>query len=306
MTTITAQPILRSRNACRPDKVLSTLLLRYPRFIHSEFMTHRALSKNAGSSRAIPVKKIIDSILYDTAMPIHWGANQRGMQADQECDAKITLSTPDKPWPLTDCVEELSLAEMTREQAWIEARDRAIDVARAYDAAGYHKQIVNRILEPYMHITVVVSGTEWDNFLELRTHKDAEPHFQMLARAIEGCLTEAPVQLLQPGEWHLPFIDRSELYMMDLETAKKISVACCASTSYKTVDGFDMTKAKAEDIFHKLVTSKPLHASPLEHVAQADLFYPAHENDHGWQRERWEHPEQHANFVGFRQYRHQL
>lgn len=286
MTTITAQPILRSRNACRPDKVLSTLLLRYPRFFHSEFMTHRALSKNAGSSRAIPVKKIIDSILYDTAMPIHWGANQRGMQADEECNEPVN--------------------GLSREEAWMMARDYAISIARDYDAAGYHKQIVNRILEPYMHITVVVSGTEWDNFLELRTHKDAEPHFQMLARAIEGCLTEAPVQLLQPGEWHLPFIDQSELYMMDLETAKKISVACCASTSYKTVDGFDMTKAKAEDIFHKLVTSKPLHASPLEHVAQADLFYPAHENDYGWQRERWEHPEQHANFVGFRQYRHQL
>lgn len=91
MTAISAQTILRSRNASAPDKVLSTLLLRYPRFIHAEFMTHRAFSRNAASSRAIPVKKMIDDILADTAMPIHWGANQKGMQADQECDAKIDL-----------------------------------------------------------------------------------------------------------------------------------------------------------------------------------------------------------------------
>ncbi|MGV1944873.1 MULTISPECIES: FAD-dependent thymidylate synthase [unclassified Agrobacterium] len=302
MTTITAQTILRSRNASAPDKVLSTLLLRYPRFIHAEFMTHRCMSRNAASSRAIPVKKMIDDILADTAMPIHWGAAQKGMQADRECDAPIIIPS------------KFGLSEKgfhyTREEAWMTARNRVIDMARGFEEAGYHKQVINRLLEPFMHITVLVSSTEWDNFLELRDHKDAEPHIQMLAREIRKCLEdESTVQTLEPGQWHLPFVSRYEsgemIEQIIQEGAagadlRKLSVARCASTSYKTTDGFDMTLERAEAIYDKL-HSKPFHASPFEHVAQADEVVKL-----GTMGKGWYNPREHGNFVGFRQLRRQI
>ncbi|MGV1943540.1 hypothetical protein ACQZ5D_23935 [Agrobacterium sp. 22-211-1] len=312
MTTISAKTILRSRNASAPHKVLSTLLLRYPRFIHAEMLTHRALSRNAASSRAIPVKKMIDDILADTAMPIHWGAAQKGMQADQECDAPIELYEHQQgPGERED-----GLYDFTRMQAWFRARDNAIEIARAFDDAGYHKQVVNRLLEPFLHITVLVSSTEWNNFLELRDHRDAEPHIQMLAREVRKCINdESTVQDLHPGQWHLPFIsewEKSEIVKeatgttwqelwgeSEISALIKLSVARCASTSYKTTDGFDMTLERATAIYDKL-HSKPFHASPFEHVAQAD--------DRGGniQISEWDHPWEHGNFVGFRQLRRQL
>lgn len=313
MTTITAQTILRSRNASAPDKVLSTLLLRYPRFIHAEFMTHRVFSRNAASSRAIPVKKMIDDILADTAMPIHWGANQKGMQADQECDAEINMPG------LGGGSSGRWVAR--REEAWLSARDNAIDIARAFEAAGYHKQVINRLLEPFMHITVLVSSTEWDNFLELRDHKDAEPHIQMLAREIRKCLEDdSTVQALKPGEWHLPFVNEDDIAQAKSvidepefggsieDTLFPLSVARCASTSYKTTDGFDMTLERAVAIYDKL-HSKPFHASPFEHVAQAAQHSGGHlvEGDlPRWSAGGWENPHLFGNFVGFHQLRRQI
>ena len=290
MTTISAKTILRSRNASAPNKVLSTLLLRYPRFIHAEFMTHRCMSRNAASSRAIPVKKMIDDILADTAMPIHWGAAQKGMQADQECDAMVSFAS-----------DNVGLVKFTRQETWLDARDNAIRIAEAFDRAGYHKQVINRLLEPFLHITVLVSSTEWDNFLELRDHKDAEPHIQILAREVRNCLEdESTVRDLSPGEWHLPFISEEETCSVALDGSdlQKLSVARCASTSYKTTDGFDMTFERAEAIYDKLHT-KPFHASPFEHVAQADEY-----ND--VRTFEWANEEEHGNFVGFRQLRRQL
>lgn len=299
MTTITAQTILRSRNAAAPDKVLSTLLLRYPRCIHAELMTHRVFSRNAASSRAIPVEKLIRDVEENPFVPLHWGRNQKGMQA----------------------AEELTGAERAQaETEWRLAMKNAVAHARQLASLEAHKQVVNRILEPFAHITVLVSATEWGNFLELRDHADAEPHFQMLAKQVRACLEdESTIQTLQPGEWHLPFIteddwrplvnerwddgeeNRRSLNVRDWYCAdemRKLSAARCASTSYKTVDGFDMTLERAVAIFDKLVTSKPLHASPLEHVAQADIVTLPFK--------AWGHPAQHGNFIGFRQYRHML
>ncbi len=313
MTTISAQTILRSRNASAKYKVLSTLLLRYPRFIHAEFMTHRVFSRNAASSRAIPVKKIIDDILADTAMPLHWGANQKGMQADVECAEWVGWSA-----------EYGREGYGTRETAWLKARDNAIQIAEGFERAGYHKQVVNRLLEPFSHITVLVSATEWDNFLELRDHHAAEPHIQILAREIRACLEdESTIQTLNPGEWHLPLINKEDWDTMtplppelsdhsvlgsnlvgfaparrSIEVIKKLSVARCASTSYKTTDGFDMTLERATAIYEKLA-SKPFHASPFEHVAQADDTWSNDTTGYAF-------PKEHGNFVGFRQLRRQI
>lgn len=281
MTTISAKTILRSRNIHKPDKVLTTLLLRYPRFIHAEMMTHRVFSRNSASSRAIPVEKLIQDVMDNPAKPIHWGKNKPGMQASEECFSDILIGSDEY---------------ISREEAWLRARDYAVDMARAYAKVGYHKQIANRLLEPFAHITVLVSATEWDNFLELRDHEDAEPHIQMLAKEIRKCLDdESTIQELSVGDYHLPFVSESEYGKYSLTDLISLSVARCASTSYKTVNGFDMTIERANDIFEKLIASKPMHASPCEHIAMADYY----ENE-------WDHPELHGNFIGFSQYRHIL
>jgi thymidylate synthase ThyX len=249
MTTISATSILASRHAVTGDR-LDTLLLRYPRVIHSEFMTHRMFSRNAASSRAIPVEKLIQDVLDDPFVPLVWGKNQKGMQAGDE----IT-----------------GVALIDAKIVWNSAKDSALRYAERIAMTGAHKQIVNRLLEPFSHITVVCSSTNWSNFLALRLHKDAEPHMQILAREVDAALSEAEVQTLAPGEWHLPFVtkdDLSEVYKNDphssIETKErvlmKISAARCASTSYKTVDGFDMTIERANELVDKLIGSTPLHA----------------------------------------------
>ena len=305
MTTISAKTILRSRNASAPGKVLSTLLLRYPRFIHAEMMTHRVFSRNSASSRAIPVKKLIDDVVRDPAMPIFWGKNQPGMQAGEEHNEPVWIVSQDFD-PENYCAPNDH--KMTREAAWLVARDYAVSMATRFADAGYHKQIVNRLLEPFAHITVLISATEWSNFLELRDHPDAEPHIQMLAREIRKCLERTDdIQDLEPGEWHMPFVGDVDDPSETLTTLDfiKLSVARCASTSYRTTDGFDMTLERAAAIYDKLITSKPMHCSPAEHQAVADQRTAAPWGDAG-RRLLWENPEQHGNFEGFCQYRHML
>lgn len=289
MTTISATAVLRSRNETRPSAVLSTLLLRYPRFIHAEFMTHRAFSRNAASSRAIPVAKLIADVRENPVVPLHWGKNEPGMQAREEHDAHIKFWSP---------LYGGRHVTGPRYEAWDEARDRAVDIAQSFSDAGYHKQIVNRILEPYAHITVLVSATEWGNFLELRDHPDAEPHIAMLAREVRACLErQDDVVDLAPTQWHLPFITDEERQSFVTSDLVMLSTARCASTSYKTVDGFDMTLDRATAVYHKLIDSRPMHASPAEHVAMADRWT---------DREGWLRKHQHGNFQGFRQLRHML
>ncbi|MCA1379523.1 FAD-dependent thymidylate synthase [Bradyrhizobium sp. BRP05] len=307
--TISAKMIAHSTSYF--GKEIWTVLARYPRFIHAEELTHRILSstpdmiieindgvmydrnlsRNASSSRAIPVSRLIDDILRDTAMPIHWGKNQKGMQADHEHNAPVGLFD-----------EFGHYLECTPEEAWIIARDRAIDVAKAYDRAGYHKQIVNRLLEPFAHINVLITATEWDNFFELRDHADAQPEIQALARAIRAEFQTSTPRALQPGEWHLPFVTDVEMQTFELDVVQKLSVARCARTSYLTHEGKVPTIAQDLDLFDRLVGSRPLHASPAEHQATPDRQI----RDVNIAAVRWESPDQHGNFVGWCQYRKQL
>lgn len=237
---------------------LTTLQLRYPRFIHAEVMTHRVFSRNASSSRAIPIERMIQDVIDDPAMPVHWGKNQPGMQAREESDAYVTLTDKYGEW--TDV--------NTNEEAWISARDYAIVHAKAFAAAGYHKQIVNRILEPFQHINVLVTATEWGNFFALRDHPDAQPEIQALARAMKGAMAGSEPGFLKPGSWHKPYINADDY--SNQGDMRMVSAARCASVSYKTVDGKPMSVEKALDIFDKLAGSDPIHASPFEHIARPD------------------------------------
>lgn len=255
--TISAKIIADSLS---PEGVrITTYELEYPRFIHAEFMTHRQFSRNAASSRAIPIKKQIELIEENPAMPNHWGKHQPGMQADEECEAPVEVC------------DGVDVYEISRENAWLQSRDYAAEMAENFADAGYHKQIVNRILEPFSHIKVVCTATEYDNFFWLRYHKDAQPEIKELAKCMWEALEESIPEDLAPGDWHLPYYGKGYLkfenhdrWERQLEDALMISASCCAQVSYRKTDD---SPEKAKRIYDALVTSKPVHASPFEHQA---------------------------------------
>lgn len=243
---------------------ITTFELEYPRFIHSEFMTHRLFSRNAASSRAIPVNKAIELIKTDTAMPIHWGKNQPGMSAKEECNTPLTY--PQKHPDLA-----------TREDAWGYARDAALYHAEAFDKAGYHKQIVNRLLEPFTHIKVVCTATEFENFFWLRNHADAQPEIKSLAQEMLNAVENSTPIQLNSGDWHVPYYanghwiatsgsdDKAvDVNGVTLNDALAVSSSCCAQVSYRRLDD---SLEKARDIFKRLVEAMPPHFSPFEHQA---------------------------------------
>lgn len=283
--SITAKIIADSINGKSPR--ITTFELRYPRFIHAEFMTHRMFSRNASSSRAIPVERQIQSIIEDTAMPVHWGMNQSGMQADRESDALIDLSRI----PVSD-----SYGHVTAEQAWMAARDRAIEIAEGFVAAGYHKQVVNRILEPFSHIKVVVTATNYENFFHLRSHKDAQPEIKVLSDLMHEAYTASEPRYLYDNDWHLPYVIDDELGSFDIGDLIKFSVARCARVSYDNHDGTTANHANDIKLYDRLVGSVPLHASPAEHQAKADSIISA--GGGGVDVARWENEHLSGNFDG--------
>lgn len=244
---------------------LTTMELHYPRFIHAEFMTHRVFSRNASSSRAIPIQRQIDMIKEDTAMPIHWGKNQSGMQAQEELIGQELLDA---------------------QSLWLAARDDAIENAEHLLRVGAHKQIVNRILEPFSHITVLVTSDCWNNFFALRDHPDAQPEIQELARKMkEARDTSKPTVLTDHEEWHLPYIDSQDVEEVQTMLRERritrdipprwevaehlcaLSAARCARVSYLTHEKKRPTIEEDMALFYRLTQANPPHMSPCEHQA---------------------------------------
>lgn len=264
MTTISATIVLDSYSN-QYDTRLTTIHMRYPRFIHSEIMTHRVFSRNARSSRAVPVKKMIEEIRNDPVIPLYWHKNVPGMQGYEDCNNMVLIDN----------------MTYTREEAWLWGRDRALELAEAFNNSAYHKQVVNRILEPFMHIDTLISSTNWGNFFFLRDHKDAEPHFKDLAVATKEAMSKSEPRIFHDFRtWHLPYITQEEKETYDLETLKKISSARCARISYVPFDGNGSVE-KEIDRYLKLA-SIPLHASPMEHVA-----HPTHDKRYWGNFEYW-------------------
>ena len=221
----------------------------YENFVANGIIVHN--SRNASSSRAIPVAKMIEQVRDNPAMPIHWGKNQPGMQAYEELDPTSGIG-----W-------------------WQGAVESAVYCAEELSSEGYHKQIVNRLLEPFQHIHVIVTATEWENFFFLRDSEAAQPEIRELARVMRKAMDESKPQELEAGEWHLPYIHESEItmaqvgasdpYCLNLDDLIKCSIARCARVSYLN---HDQTKPDIEkDIIlaGKLISMK--HMSPTEHQA---------------------------------------
>ena len=273
-------------------KRLTTFKLRYPKFIHGEFMTHRVISRNASSSRAVPTSKLIEEVQSGElrAGPVFWGKNQKGMQATEEAEGDQLVA-------MQDC--------------WRNAATAAADWAKGMALVGAHKQIVNRLLEPFSHINVVATATEWRNFFGLRLHRDAQPEMRALALAMWEARKASEPKYRAPSDWHLPFVAHEDHEACDqmtihLETrtiqdthntAIKVSVARCARVSYESHEtGKRSTVVEDLALYERLLGAQPLHASPAEHQATPDEYYLG----------GWSNNNQQGNFVGWRQYRKML
>lgn len=303
--TIEAQIICDSEGEHSPR--LTTFLIRHPKFIHAEFCRHRSFSLSASSSRAIPVSKNLTEVRSDElrAAPVWWGREQRGMASGEELDEQTKAFA---------------------ESDWESAALMAVENAESMIARGVHKSIVNRILEPFLHINVVATSCEPGlmNFFGLRLDKAAQPEIRVLAEEMWKCWNESAPLMLTPGEWHLPFVgipgkftdadwadhrsiceisptahDDPTLYC---EYEKKISAARCARTSYLSFDtGKRSTIEEDLALYEKLAGASPMHLSPLEHQATPD------EAEHTFISSGdvavWADPEWHGNLPGWIQFR---
>ena len=227
---------------------LTTMEVTFPRMVLAEFNTHRVFSRNSASSRAIPVEKQLQRIMDDPFIPVWWGRNQSGMQADHE------------------------LGGYDLEQAraeWLVARDSAVNHVQRLLELGLHKQITNRLLEPFMWHTVIVTATEWSNFFALRANPMAQPEIRVIAEMMRDVYGESEPVLVKGGEWHLPLIqpeERDGVFEFS-EEARKISAARCARVSYLTHDGSRDLDADLK-LYDRLADAG--HMSPFEHVATPD------------------------------------
>ena len=241
--TIDAKVIAHSSHPGCPD--LITVQARYPRFIHSEVMTHRVFSRSASSSRAVPIERMIQDVLDDPAMPVEWGSNKAGMQAGAQIENIIGARTE-----------------------WLEAMHWAVISSKELSRLGLHKQIVNRVLEPFAHISVVITATDWQNFFDLRCHPAADPTMRALAEAIRDAIDGSTATPLGIDDWHKPYGG----------TLRK-SAARCARVSYLNHDGSNPDPDKDDALADRLDEEK--HLSPFEHQA-APMPGERHANLNGW------------------------
>lgn len=252
----------------KKEKEILTYELVYPRVVHSELMTHRMLSKNSASSRAIPVPKVIEMVRNNPAMLSRYGSNQAGMQ--------------DKGFEHDEPVVFHGKFYTIRE-AWKLGAGFMCDLAEAIHGAGYHKQVGNRLLEPFQWMKVVLTGTEFENFFWLRDHEAADPTIAELAKKMFEAKQRSNPVLLNEGDWHVPYFENGYWIAeregmaglavnssgITLQEALDISASCCAQVSYRKLD---KSQEKADTVISRLNLDgkhpeDPAHASPTEHQA---------------------------------------
>lgn len=279
------------------DKRITTMELCYPRFIHAEAKTHRimniddeqyvfgadisvmnekSLSRNAMSSRAIPVAKMLAQVRENPAMPIHWGANQPGMQAGEEHSTAVVIPSylinayldfADDSQLSYSLLPSTGVEQfcVTPQSAWRFAAWLAADMSQAFADAGYHKQVSNRPTEPYQWMRVIVTATEWDNFFALRLSPLADPNMFKLATLARVALdNSSPVVRAS----HIPYVaDMDRIQLPDPMQAMMAGAARCARISFLNHDGSYPLVEK--DLALATMLRDAGHASPFEHVAIA-------------------------------------
>lgn len=222
---------------------ITSVQVKYPRFILPQLNTHRVFSRSTASSRAVPTAKLIEMVRNEPVVPVHWGQNQAGMVAESEMDdARIAAA----------------------KMVWMEAADTAANIAQELAEIGVHKQVVNRILEPFMWAETIITATEWDNFFKLRIADDAQPEIQALAKAIKKAMDESvPVERAS----HLPYLREDELYntRWTYTQKAKISAARCARVSYLNHNKQQPSVDEDFKLADRLIEAG--HMSPFDHQA---------------------------------------
>lgn len=253
---------------------ITTFVITFPRIILAEFNTHRMLSRNSASSRAIPFEKMLKSVEENPFIPIRWMKDHKGMQGKdyfEDIDMyHFKCDNPEKcppPIPYT----------LLLESDWLQAKEQAIKSAVNLNKMGVTKQFINRLLEPFMWHTVIVTATEWENFFALRANDAAEIHMQKIAYMMLEEYNKSEPRLLHDGEWHIPFGDKAGQSI-------KVATAMCARVSYTTIGNEIQTSEKDVELHDKLLSMG--HMSPFEHCAKAG-------DSINW----------YGNFNGFVQYR---
>ena len=262
---ISAKIVLDSISAVTEDR-LTTMEITYPRFILAEVNTHRMLSKNSASSRAIPFAKMQENL---TAVPTRFGQANKGMQ-DTGVDYTMVVKHPETCYPLSP------------QEAWQAAGKSAQQWSEAFHQAGFHKQIFNRLIESHQMMKTVVSATEWANFFWLRDDIAADPSIAELARCMKEALAQSVPQELQAGQWHLPYLETQtatngeKIYIIEfpedagdpvcvsLEDAIKVSCARACAVSFRKTD---YNLEKSCEVFERLVGDERKHSSAMEHCA---------------------------------------
>lgn len=267
------------QDSISPDlKRLVSLEVCFPRFILAEVNTHRALSRNYRSSRAVPVTTLIEEVRTSPFVPLSFAKNKSGMQGGEPLDGVLARQA---------------------ESAWRDAAQAAVDHAEFLADLGVHKQLANRVIEPFLYVHGVISATEWENFFNLRCHPDAQPEFQELAYAIKDAMDKSdPVERghlttlrNHEADWHLPYVTEMERRNYSLAKLLRMSAARCAWVSYKPFDQSDATDMqKVTRTFAKLVGT-PMHASPMEHVAAPySVLLPGYDRPSNFNRwTQWRH-----------------
>lgn len=289
---------------------LTTFLTRYPKFIHAEHCRHRAMSLCVSSSRAVPVAKNLEEVRSEElrAGPVWWGREQKGMVAADEL-SDYDLCERDGYAGVTD----KGYAQIQ----WRIAAYHAANQAELMMSIGAHKSIVNRLLEPFLHVNVLVTVCEPGllNFFGLRLDKAAQPEIRTLAEAMWEAWNESTPRKLASGEWHLPFIDnetwgqlqpiyedRMSMQEITETVCTKISAARCARLSYTSFEtGKRSTVEEDFTLYVRLLSAVPIHASPAEHQATPDAI--SGPIGHLTTPLEWSHPELHGNLPGWIQHR---
>lgn len=284
---------------------LTTMRCVYPKFVHNEHLRHRAFSFSVSSARAIPFNKLLEEVRDDNLRgePVFWGSEQKGMSTGSQ-------------------IENIKWAKLIWRTAAVNACREAEELAKS----GLHKSICNRIIEPFIHCHVLVTGTEagWMNYFGLRLDSAAEPTIRALAELQWKHYSEHQPIKLEPDQWHLPFIDdetwdtignKKDAYDFEIKQAIgvpiRISVARCARLSYNSFETSRRSTIEEDlKLYDRLVGSSPIHASPAEHQAMPDILVA---RNHELKRtgkptiklgDIWENPNSGGNFgPGWIQYR---
>lgn len=228
---------------------LTTMEVTFHRFVLAEFNTHRSFSRNSASSRAIPTHKLIQRVKDHPALPVRWPAEQKGMQGGDDLP---------------------KLRAVTATRHWLQAAESAVEEAEFLMDLGVHKSVINRLLEPFMWHTVICSATDWDGFWEQRCSRLAQPEIAAVAELMREAYDQSTPRGLYTGAWHTPYITEAEQGQFTERERGMISAARCARVSYLTHDGKRDPDADLR-LYDRLVTARPPHSSPLEHVATPAL-----------------------------------